>query len=667
MDSRLALERYSGNTALGAVQPVASAESFDFSNRFAPYKRVHRLLRGRYYLLIPAILVAMIAGGAYGWHKAKPIYRSEGIVQVNNQLPVVMQETDVNEPLNMFEEFVQSQVLLMSSRGIIAAAMDNPDFKQALGARHDLDIDGFEANLIVEQPPRTQVIDITYTDSNPVVATKAVQSLIDAFMQRSGKAGDTDIQRRMAVLQEKKASLTKQMNDMRAELAQMQPPSLLSIAMVDEMMRSLLERQSALASQLDGYIASGFGESRAEVRNARAQLQDVNAQIEAYQKEVAAMQAATAGTPSEDRHVPMLPRFLPPSEQIDALRAERDQVDQRINVLSTESSLGAERFRILSNGDTPTAPYTDRRPRVAASYGIAAGIVPLIFFSLIGLTNRRLRFSEDAVDPSSSAPLLGVLPELPAKSSYAELSRIAAYCVHNLRIRLELMAGRNKCPVYMVTSAVAGEGKTSLTLALGCSFASAGKRVLLVDTDLIGKGLSTRLKCSGKPGLLESVQGAGLGPVEFVMRNVAVLPVGIGGPLGASGSLLGERLNEIVEAARAKFDLIIMDTGPVVASLQTPIVAQAADHVIMTVSNGLQEALSRRSMQILRSVGIQVSGLVFNRARSKDYRRWVGGDMYYASSADSKWNSIEGTKPHFGPLAEPITEAELVGARNGRS
>jgi Mrp family chromosome partitioning ATPase/capsular polysaccharide biosynthesis protein len=663
MDSRLSLEKVRDNGAL-ALEPAPlsrTSEDADFSNRFGPYKRLHRLVRGRYHLLLPCILIALAAGAVFGWRRNQPIYRSEGIIQVNNSLPQVIAQTDQNEPLGMFEEFVQSQVLLMSSRGVVAQTLNDPDFRAALGNRHDMNVDTFVANLVVEQPPRTQVIDITFTDRDPTVATKAVQALINTFMAVSGKSGDVEEEKRIAVLDERKTKLTQQIDTMKQQLTQVQTPSVMIIATQDEMMKSLLQQESALENELDQYIASGFGDSRPEVRGARLRLADLHQKIEAYQKDVMAMQAAAAATPESDRHISVLPSFSKYMEDLDNLRKERDQVQQRIDTLQTEASLGAERFRILSNGDTPVTPYADHRPRAAAMYGIAAAIIPLFGFMLLGIANQRFHFSEDAADASTNAPLLGVLPELPTGEGYSDLPRIAAYCVHNLRIRLQLLPGKRGDRVYMITSATAGEGKTSLTLALSFSFASAGKRVLMIDTDLVGRGLTRRLKCEGKQGLLESVTGAGLTPVQHVMKNVALLPAGRVANLGREVSLPIDALSDLIESARSRFDLILIDTGPVVASLQTPMIAQVADHVILTISQGLQQALCRRSMQILRTAGIRISGVVFNRARAKDYRRWIGGDKYYASSASSEWNAIDPEQqPEFGPLAGSIADGELT-------
>ncbi len=667
MDSRWNMERMNSPRALmhsGDSHDTHGHDSDELNSarRFEPYKRVHRLMRGRYHLLLPSLAIALLVGGIYGWRRATPDYRAEGLIQVADKLPVVVESTDQTQ-ISMFEEFVQSQVLVMSSRSVVSLAMYDPKFREALGTRHDITVETFVGKLLVEHPPRTQAIDVTFIDSDPNVAAHAVQALIEAFLKVSGKNGNVDDDRRLQVLESRVAQLNSQIDDVKKTVSQIKPPSVLSIAMVDEMMRSLLSEQTALKNQLDAAQAAGYADGRALVINTKIRIDDVNNRIEGYRKDFTAMQAATVTSPQADRRVAMLPEFLGYQEKVDAMRSEHDEVLRRLNTLRTEASLGAERFRILTNGETPAAPYADRRPRLAAIYGLGLSILPLTVFFVLGLIDRRFRFSEDATDGHYQAPLLGVLPELPAAEGYGDLAKIAAYCVHNLRIRLQLLSVEKKQRVYMITSSAAGEGKTSVTLALGLSFAAAGRRVLLIDADTVGRGLTYRLRAEDKPGLIESVSGEGIKPAHQVMKNIWLLPTGQTDEVGVGGSLPLEGTAEVIEAARGQFDLVLVDTGPVLASLQMPIVAQLVDHVIMTVSQGLQQAMYHRSMQILRSMGIKVCGVVFNRACPSDYRRWIGGDSYEASSSSANWRqpTANGSRlSEYGPLAESMTTPDRM-------
>jgi Mrp family chromosome partitioning ATPase/uncharacterized protein involved in exopolysaccharide biosynthesis len=629
----------------------------DSAQRAAPYRRLHRLLRGRYHLLIPAMIVAMIAGGIKGWRSQAPIYRSEGMIHVANSLPRVMNSTDQNEPLQMYEEFIDSQVLLMQSRHVIALAVEDPDFRAVAGT---MNVEEFAPDFMVEHPPRTESLNVSYMSRNPLAAAEGVKAVVAAFLASSGENDTTDDQRRLEVLTDRRQSLSDQISALKDHVAAIRLPSATSIAIVDENMRDLFRERSELDSRIMTMQTGGYGGNFPQLTNAKAQMAGLLSKIEEYRKEFAELQVATAVSPPQDRHIPMLAEYLPYAQQMDDLRTQLEETNHRIDMLQTEASLGAERFRIISAGEVPTMPYADRRPRVAAVGAIAAGCVPLGLLALLGMLDRRLRFSDDAHDVLNEVPLLGVLPVLEDGKTRPELAKIAAYCVHNLRIRLQLLLGSRSQGTFMITSAAPGEGKTSLTLALGLSFASSGKRVLMVDGDLVGQGLSHRLGRQASEGLAECMDAGKLLPPESICPNLSLLPVGKVDEGREEYGFTVDEINDVLKVATASFDIILIDTGPALATLHTSVIAQVADHVIMTITNGQQQSLVRQTIAKLRTVGINPSGFVFNRAKEKDYEGWIGGAAYYKYSSTSvarlRVAASNNGAPTYGPLAASVAK-----------
>ena len=74
-----------------------------------------------------------------------------------------------------------------------------------------------------------------------------------------------------------------------------------------------------------------------------------------------------------------------------------------------------------------------------------------------------------------TAPLLGILPDLKNVSDEEQLSA-AARCIHQMRVLLRTLANGRPSSIYLITSSTAKEGKTSLTMSLGLSFAASGLR-----------------------------------------------------------------------------------------------------------------------------------------------------------------------------------------------
>ena len=372
-----------------------------------------------------------------------------------------------------------------------------------------------------------------------------------------------------------------------------------------------------------------------------------------------------------------------------------------------------------TEGDRPLGPYRDTRITFAASGGASGLLLGFGIVLLSVLLDRRVRSPEDAKRYGTGGTMLGLLPRLPEDLSDPDQAALAAHCVHEIRTMLQISASGAR--VFTLTSAVAGTGKTSLAFALGASFAGAGFRTLLIDCDMVGAGLTVRLDkivrrkigrilCRQKSISDEQLQEAlklahgtrrlgdilhGLGYLKEeelaaaiqtqtheslglldVLRGdpltECVAETGIPGlsalPLGAAtsqhvGSLSPSALHQVLEEAKAHFDIVLVDTGPVPGSLEASVVASQTDAVVLAVSRGEPKPLIERSITQLRAVGGKVAGVVFNRAEKRDTDAY--GSSRALISGASNANPRSGTIPsamsftnrdaaRFGPVAQAV-------------
>jgi Mrp family chromosome partitioning ATPase len=177
--------------------------------------------------------------------------------------------------------------------------------------------------------------------------------------------------------------------------------------------------------------------------------------------------------------------------------------------------------------------------------------------------------------------------------------------------------------LYTVTSSSAGEGKTHLALALGMSFAMSGRRTLLIDADLVGRALTSQLSLKSSKGLSEAVGAKTLnGEVHAVQPNLWALPVGIAADFRAE-QLSSSMMTKLLDQAREAFDTIIIDSGPIMGSLEANLASSLSDRVVMVVARGQDSKAVRAALNRLRNIGATCAGLVFNRALSKDFARSV--------------------------------------------
>jgi polysaccharide biosynthesis transport protein len=197
--------------------------------------------------------------------------------------------------------------------------------------------------------------------------------------------------------------------------------------------------------------------------------------------------------------------------------------------------------------------------------------------------------------------------------------------VHHLRNMLQLNTPpREDGTIYGITSASAGDGKTSLALSLAMSFAAMGHRTLLVDADLVGRGLTRQLNLSDTAGLCEALKATTLnGEVhETRVTNLSALPVGFADKVQPE-QISSVDLQGVLARARQQFDTIIVDTGPILGSLEANLVSPMCDRVVMVVSRGQNSKILRSAMGRLGRLGATCGGLVFNRAEMNDFDRSV--------------------------------------------
>jgi Mrp family chromosome partitioning ATPase len=168
------------------------------------------------------------------------------------------------------------------------------------------------------------------------------------------------------------------------------------------------------------------------------------------------------------------------------------ETKSRIEHLTVESAISG-RLAIISHPEVPSKPAKDLRIPIAGAGAVGGVVLGFAIILLIGLLRQRFRHIEDVTEGLDKYRMLGVVPELPENLKDAEHSEISALCLHQIRALLQLEPRGDGGQVFSVTSPCPRDGKSTLTLALGLSFAAAGSRVLVVDCDLIGRGLSTQI------------------------------------------------------------------------------------------------------------------------------------------------------------------------------
>jgi protein-tyrosine kinase len=223
--------------------------------------------------------------------------------------------------------------------------------------------------------------------------------------------------------------------------------------------------------------------------------------------------------------------------------------------------------------------------------------------------------------PGPSATLIAHLePKSPAAEAY-----------RTLRTSIQFAGLDHKCRSIVVTSSSPGEGKSTTVANFGVVLAQTGSRVCLIDSDLRRPTLHRIFGLGNSRGLTTALL-EGLSLTEVAQpTNVPNLAVLTSGPLPPNpAELVGSnRMREALEAAVADFDMILLDSPPVVSVADAVALATFADGVVMVVQTGKvpYEVIRRATSQILAVKG-RILGVVLNGVNLKrdgyyyDYYRY---------------------------------------------
>ncbi len=222
-------------------------------------------------------------------------------------------------------------------------------------------------------------------------------------------------------------------------------------------------------------------------------------------------------------------------------------------------------------------------------------------------------------------------------------SSVFAEAYRSLRTSILLSLADHPPKTLLVTSAVAGDGKTVTSLNLAMALAQRKGPVLLVDADLRKMGISKILKCDMRKGLSTVLTGGHaaddvLQPYSL-MPNLWILPAGPTPPSPAD-LLLSEKMAALLEKLSERFEQIIIDSPPVMAVTDATILSRLVDGVVIVAQGSRTSKTSLlRTCRTLEAAGARILGFILNKF---DFRN----EGYYGYSYGAAYGAKEQKAPH---------------------
>ncbi|MEP6688395.1 MAG: polysaccharide biosynthesis tyrosine autokinase [Gemmatimonadales bacterium] len=344
------------------------------------------------------------------------------------------------------------------------------------------------------------------------------------------------------------------------------------------------------------------------------------------------------------------------NRRVDAFASQGDDIRKSYQQARMAEAVEEGDVDVVDLADLPYAPVL-AASAVKLALGLVLGlVVGLMLAYLLEALNTSIRRPED-LEAVLHLPGLAVIPRITGGSadgrgrlrgllgggkprtdagspmSGTQTFSIGIEAFRNLRTSLIWSDGGEALKTLVVTSATPGEGKTMTAANLAVTLAYDGLRVLLVDCDIRRPRVHGMFRVPRAPGLMEMLTTTAKPntPPPQAIRETAIAGLFVltcgALPSNAANLLSGTRMRVLLQELREQFDMIVLDTPPVLATADAGIVASLTDGVLLVVRAGATDRnAAQRACQHLGNVGARVIGTVLNDPGGQVAKE---GDYYY--------------------------------------
>ncbi|MEM6534014.1 MAG: polysaccharide biosynthesis tyrosine autokinase [Pseudomonadota bacterium] len=432
---------------------------------------------------------------------------------------------------------------------------------------------------------------------------------------------------------------------------------------------SLVAARSEVADldrQIAAEVARVVSNVEAEVRVAEDQLATVNSRLGAARARLVTENTAQI-------------RLRELERDAEASRAIYQEFIERFKETREQNDLVEADARVLSKANVPSSPAAPRVELNLVLGLLLGGALGFALALLIEIFDGRISSIED-LEHRLSLPSVGSIPVI-SRFGFLGFGKLspADYLVENplsaftesiryLRAAITFSDIDNRTKTVAVTSSLPDEGKTSVTLSLGRMSALSGSKTLIIDGDFRRRQLTEAAGVRTDFGLVEHLitPGALENLVQHDEKSGAdILPLSLNGhsPHDVFGT---HAFDELHKQLREKYDLILIDTGPLLLMAEARVIAGKADKTIMiTRWRKTTRAAARKSVKLLETFHADLLGVVLNmvdveqrRHHNEPGTNYRDYKKYYMTEGKRRlWGNRKKSKTDVGTIPAAATTA----------
>ena len=315
---------------------------------------------------------------------------------------------------------------------------------------------------------------------------------------------------------------------------------------------------------------------------------------------------------------------------------------------------------ILSSASVPRGPSAPKKTLNLLIGMVLGGIIGAAMAIVSEMLDAKISSTED-IERKLGVTAIGSVPLIRASSlfgigqtnpaDYLVENPLSAYAesVRYLRAAIAFSDLDSETKTVAITSSLPDEGKTSLTLSLGRMSAMSGSRTIVLDGDFRRRQLTEAAGMAPEIGFIEHLFGAGQLSDAIQKDSKTMLDIL---PLSQSGhtphDVFGTRaFDDLLSRLRSMYDLILIDTGPLLLMAEARVVAGKVDKTILMVRwRHSTRAAVKQSLGLLKSFNADILGVTLNMVDLN--RRRHHRDPGASYKAYRKYYQMESKKSVFG-------------------
>lgn len=407
-------------------------------------------------------------------------------------------------------------------------------------------------------------------------------------------------------------------------------------------MRQLQARIDELERQLASQVGEIAASMRLQHREAVEQEADLNAELadlEARQIEF------------QDKNI----QYTILRREVESNRAQYQSLIDKLNEVGVVSDLRRANVDVVDYAIVPAAAYAPRLSTNLAVYFALSGLLAAAIIYLSELLNNKFNVP-DQVEAELKLPVLGIIPRVEGEALPAALANpksALAEAYRSLRTSLQFAGPEGAPRSLLLASAEPGETKSTCAYKLADEFGAIGVKVLIVDADLRRPSLHRIFRTDNSIGLsnllTSSISNEDIPRVfrRTELNNVTFLSAGPMVPNPAD-LLSSHRMSAIVHACTKRFDLVLVDTPPVIGLADALILSRLTEATMLIVAahqaprKSVKAALKRLSSAGGHIIGATMAKLDVEKVESNyAYRYMYDGYYSYGHGHGAEAEAIE--------------------------